>query len=536
MKKRLYILTTGIILITIALVARLLYILSIGDIASMAQQVQTMQVPLYQNRGLFFDRAMRPLTLCRDASVAVVFPALIKDKQQAALQLGVMTGAHISTSQLMGGAKIFPIAKDSSLIEPGSALVGMKIFDSTRRYSTASVAPHLIGYLNGEGKGVFGLEKRYEDVLKRQSAASAHIIVDATRMLPVDRPVLYENVNEPGSHVLLTIDGSVQQVASSAMEKRGYKGAVVVTDAVSGDILALVSTPSFDQNNIASYAQSTEGELTCRYEQAYEPGSVFKIIMCAAAIESGLENMEFHCTGQEDTDGIVVACHKKEGHGTQTLMQAFANSCNPAFIQLGKALGASKIADMAYAMGFGGEKTAYAGEKVQEGNIPYLHMNPAAVANMSIGQGNVQVTPLQMAGVLDVLASGGVKRPLNVVAGICNDNGQMMESTRRSGDARVLSRQTVIKVLSYMCGAVEHGTASAGRLPGVAVAAKTGTAQSGWQDTTGRPMIHGWYAGIVPAWAPKYTITVFVENGREGGTSAGQVFREIVKYLYDIEG
>ena len=159
-------------------------------------------------------------------------------------------------------------------------------------------------------------------------------------------------------------------------------------------------------------------------------------MMSAAALEAGEDAFTYTCDGVIDVGGVQIPCHEKEGHGPEDLTLSLKNSCNPAFIALGERLGKDRIIDTAYLMGLGGTKTAYQNQPVSEGNLPVYKNLPAEIANLSIGQGDVQVTPFQVAGMLDVIANEGKKRPLNVVAEL----GTRMEKLYWISAERVGSR------------------------------------------------------------------------------------------------
>jgi peptidoglycan glycosyltransferase/penicillin-binding protein 2 len=265
---------------------------------------------------------------------------------------------------------------------------------------------------------------------------------------------------------------------------------------------------------------SSNGELINKVTQGtYPPGSVFKIVVAAAALESGISpDKVFECTGSETINGHTVKCETggEKGHGKISFKDAFAVSCNCAFIQAGQAAGAEAIIDMAERMGMG-QTVLESFPDEQKGRIMSVQNSKgAAIANLSIGQGENLVTPLQVAAMTAIVANGGIKTGVKIV----NEENLSEEciSPEIAAELQKMMEETIIS-----------GTGRGLDLY-VTAGAKTGSAES---YQSGNDVIHGWITGYVPADNPQYVVTVFVEDGKSGRSSAGPLFCQLVNYMYN---
>ena len=264
--------------------------------------------------------------------------------------------------------------------------------------------------------------------------------------------------------------------------------------------------------------------------------------MTAAALENETrdkdgrlvdKNTMFHCTGKEKLSGIEIGCSTggKDGHGDISLEQAFAYSCNCAFIQLGKLTGSENIIDMAEKLGLG-EAPISDLPSVRRGNVTTLENAVGdGIGNLSIGQGEMLVTPLQVARLTNIIARRGNDVELSLI----KNADEIMTSAggsfaQRRVDANVISKETAEEITHMMRQTVIYGTAR-GTGSNFEAAGKTGSAETGTYE--GAP-VHGWFTGFFPASDPKYTITVFVENGRSGRASAVPIFEKIAAEIESL--
>ena len=387
---------------------------------------------------------------------------------------------------------------------------------------TNDILSHVIGYISPDGKGS-GMEGAFNYVLSNDKSSSISYLKDinnnkVSRGYAINIEKIYDGVS-------LSINYHIQKIVKQAMGEHKINGAVIVADCKSGEKLSMASRPNYDASRLADYLDGTDGELLNKAVLQYNPGSVFKIVVATAFMENHYnDEFIFNCTGNTEIDGIEFVCHKEEGHGPQTLEQAFANSCNCAFYQLGAMVGAEEICKYATDFGVGSEILCINGIYEDVGNIPAAVSNSAELANISIGQGDVMVTPLQIADMLCTICNDGVRNQLKLVRGIVNSKGKCME-TKTTELGKVISKTTARRLQNMMKLAVESGTGINAQIY-CGAAGKTGSAETGWKKN-GKIIKQGWFAGYFPVDDPQYVCVVIAEDGVSGSESACPVFQII---------
>lgn len=429
-----------------------------------------------------------------------------------------------------------------------------------RIYPQGGLAAHLLGYVGevndaelnsqewanhnpGDVIGKAGVERYYNEMLTG---------IDGQRQVRVDnrmntREVLGIKEAQPGKDLRLTIDLDVQVVAEMAME--GKRGAVVALDPRTGEILALVSTPAYDPNhfvgriNAREYSELVQNPYKPLFNRALQaqqaPGSTFKPIMALAALESGAidENFTVHCAGGANWYGRWFKCHKKSGHGTVNLKTALAQSCDVFFYAVGNKIGIDTIAKYAEMAGLG-RKTGVDLPGEKEGVVPSSKWKirtqrekwyAGETISVSVGQGALTLTPLQLAHAIGGIATGGVWMRPHVVK-----SDKPAEPAHKAD----LNIDNVNKVIYGMYAVVnEWGTAAASRIPGIDMCGKTGTAQLAsndllklkkgeeWQD-------NAWFVGFAPRQSPEIVVAALYENGAHGDQAA-PIVRDVIKAYFD---
>ena len=404
----------------------------------------------------------------------------------------------------------------------------------TVRYGKNSSACHLIGYVNRDGEGVCGLEKTFEEELSAVASDSVNVIKDARGNVIEKMGLSYIHGKGEGNSVVLTIDNHIQRICREILEKHKLTGAVAVMDVDSFDVLALASTPVYNQDNIENYLASVDGQLVNRSVCAYNAGSIFKIVTLSAALEQFGDLQNYWCHGKLDFAGHSFSCHKKEGHELQNMADALKNSCNCSFYQMGIQLGAQKIISKAGEFGLGENVVCCTGFEENPGNLPVKEKyNPADGINYAIGQGEILITPLQAANMTAIIASGGISQKANIAERFTDYRGNVQRIIREVGVRRVVSVQTAEFIKTAMRLAVTDGTAKCLKDNPARIAGKTGTAETGWKKG-GSYMVHGWFCGFFPYDNPKYAMAVIAENGGSGAESAAPAFGEIAQEIIKI--
>lgn len=354
-----------------------------------------------------------------------------------------------------------------------------------------------------------------------------------------------------GGNVDTTINPRVQQAAWDAMSQgcngRPCKGAVVAVEPSTGKILALVSAPSFDPNLLASHdgnvqagawqqlRDNPDSPLTNRaISETYPPGSTFKVITTAAALQTGTtENDQLTALPSIPLPDSTATLENYGGTPcgsgpTASLREAFAKSCNTAFVQLGIRLGTDTLKNTALSFGLDTPPTMIPLQVAEStvGTVP----DAAALGMSSIGQKDVAVTPLQNALVAATIANQGVAMQPYLVDSLKGPDLSNISATAPTERRRAVSPQVAAKLTDLMVGA-EQNTSQKGAIPGVQIASKTGTAEHGTDPRNTPP--HAWYIAFAPAQAPKVAIAVLVENGGDrlsatGGAVAAPIGRAVI--------
>lgn len=527
MKKRLIALAAGFVILLLVLAARLtqIQILENEKYASVNAKQQRITLNGEDTRGTIFDRNGNRLT---GADESIIY--IIKKEELDA------TAARIF--QLIGAERVENESKRyfvyrSNIFSEDAAYVLKRDYEAfiikgATRYEEEQPAVHFVGYINEtDGTGASGIEKEFNDILSRKQKV-VYASVDGSRMI-IPGLGISSTIENPDCGVITTLDLKIQKKAEQVLKDSGYSGSIIVSDAKTGEVLAGASAPSYNPAQVEDYLDSSNEEFINKATQSlYPPGSIFKIIVAAAALEKGVVSTDsmFLCNGYEEINGIRINCSKEEGHGEINFRDAFAKSCNSAFIQLGILTGGDTILEMANAFGVGNR--AFQG-KIEEkiGSLPgTLDIQGAGIGNLSIGQGKLLITPAQAGRITAIIAAGGIDHGLSLIKG--TTEGGKTEYLEKRPSKRVIKEETADLISELMVDTVNYGTANNLSGAGVTIAGKTGSAEAYYH---GEMVVHGWFTGFFPAEEPKYVITVFVESGGSGRGSAVPLFRQMVEYL-----
>ncbi len=426
--------------------------------------------------------------------------------------------------------KSYTVNPDGHLCADG----GKSIPPVTVRYGANSIAKHLIGYVDTDGRGVCGLEKAMEEYLLSDGESTLTAMRGADGRIIDGAGVRVEEAEGGKNTVVLTIDSHIQKIAENALSDHGVTGAVVILDTESFDVLAMASSPDYDQNNIADFVGASNGELVNRCLMPYNAGSIFKIVTLLSGLENYKIQPSYFCGGSVKIADRDFACHDYNGHGITNYITAFGSSCNCAFYKMGMDIGQVAMTDTASRLGLGG--CVLDGLELYEngGNLPEgTAFSPLDCVNLAIGQGSVLVTPLQVANMVCIIANGGIRKDVNVVNHVTDENGRLSKVLRKDGEGRVVNGYIASLVGEAMRQAVTDGTAKALSNLSTAVAGKTGTAETGWIKD-GRNLVHGWFCGFFPYNNPRYAMAVLCEDGGSGAQSAVPVFGRIAEEIAKI--
>ncbi len=378
----------------------------------------------------------------------------------------------------------------------------------TRIYPRGADVSHLVGYIS-ERYGRAGFESYYDNYLLGMEGA------DRFRNL-TNKLLGREQV---GGDIILTIDSSLQRMAIDLMG--GRRGAVVLLDTGTGALRVLASSPSFNPNKLdelwPSLVNSESSPLLNRAtEGVYPPGSTYKVVTAAGALSANpdLTGKIFDCPGYLDVNGYRL--NDTSAHGELSITRAIAVSCNTTFAQLGLGLGPESFSRTAKAFGMGKdpglETPAWPGSMASVGMI-----TPTELASSAIGQGEVLVSPLQMAMVAAAIANKGVIMRPYLVEAVNDSLGSAVQKATHKTWLVSTTPETSEIIKEGMIEAVRYGTATAAAVSGMKVAGKTGSAQNPHGQT------HAWFIGFAPADQPRVAVAVILENAGSGGSVAAPI-------------
>lgn len=385
-----------------------------------------------------------------------------------------------------------------------------------RDYPEGALVSPWLGY-SSLRYGRSGLERAYNLELAGETDA---LVVRSYIDLLTGRP-------HRGADLVLTIDSGVQRAAVDALG--GAAGAVVALDPRTGAVLAMTSSPRFDPRTLdedwESLIEDESRPLIDRAVQGlYPPGSVFKVVVAAAAIEEGTvtPGTEFEDEGSWLAGGYRVSNNDGKVFGAHDFTEALTRSINTTFAKVGVDLGADTLAR--YAAGFGIGSSPSWRHDGASGSFPTpAGLDTAHVAQASYGQGEVLVTPLQMALVTAGIANGGTVMAPYLVAEVRDYSQTVIEKTGPTSAFSPISAATAGEVRDMMVQVVEQGTGTAAAISGVEVAGKTGTAQVEGAAS------HAWFVGFAPADDPVIAVAVLVEHGGSGGGIAAPIARAVLR-------
>lgn len=537
-----------------------------------AEQNSIKSIPVLAARGKILDRDGRVIVDNHASYSLILSHENLKEEHLRPIALGLNLDYEALAGRVhrFNAPKYVPVVIKEELTPGELAFVEshrdartfpeMDLIRAQRRlYPKDGIAAHVIGYVGevseselnspelakfhpGDVIGKEGIERQYNDILMGQ---------DGKRQVEVDnvgkeRRVLENVADVPGQNLQLTLDLDLQVVAELAMENR--RGAVVAMDPRTGEILAMVSRPAFDPNLFAARIKSKDWKMIMNdpghpllnraIQAQLAPGSTFKPIMAVAGLETGVidDSYTVNCPGGATFYGRYFKCHEVDGH--TDLHKAIVKSCDVFFYNVGNKLGIDNIAHYAELAGLG-HKTGIDLPHEAEGTMPSTKWKARTLRqkwyagetiSVSIGQGYVTVTPLQIAAAIGGIATGGMWPTPHVVK-----NAPHLAPTRR-GDFKA---ENIEKVVAGMYGVVnEGGTGARARLPGLEVCGKTGTAQLASNQLLkgtrlGQTMKDtAWFVGFAPRQAPEIVVAALLENG-EFSKLAAPIVRDVVKAYFD---
>ncbi len=561
--------------------------------AQKALQNQSRTTGVAADRGYIYDTNMNVLACSTTVEHVYLDPHELKqagtDMEALSLFLGELLdkdpqwiktqGADISMryKQIAAGIDEETASKLRNYINTND-IRGVHLEPASKRvYPMGTLASQVIGFVNASGDGCEGIEAAYDSYLKGISGA----VVTTKGNNEMDMPYSYENYIDatPGCSVVLTIDMTVQQALENRLEaaitqydvQNGAFG--LVMNVKTGEIVAMATLGGYDPNNYLEIADSSalpdpeaedykEQLAAARLKQwrnrvisdGYEPGSTFKVLTLAAALDSGAVDLTtgFHCSGAEHIPGRsqLLHCWRSAGHGSQQTPQALQNSCNLAFAHIALKLGGEKFYEYVEKFGilektgidlYGESKGVFFTKELVTNTDKW---GTASLTSGSFGQ-TFKLTPLQLVRAIAAVVNGGVLMEPYIVSEVIDSNGNTVLKQEPVEVRRVISEETSKTMCTLLQSVVEEGTAKNAAVPGYAIGGKTGTSEKiDVLDESGKPTLDKIvsFVGVAPMDDPQYIVLValdtpsrktglYISGGMMAAPTVGQVLNDILPYL-----
>ncbi len=547
-----------------------LQVVEAADLSERAESAGERPIPKLAPRGLLYDRQGKLLAGIKPELVVTAVPRIVRRHPESLARVADILRVDVETLldkldraspasylpvPIAVGA---PIAAGTRIAEAGDELPGIAIETKPLRWYPDTVSfTHVLGYTKlpsdkdnerlraahlvpSEYVGAGGVERAYERELMGRTGSEI-LEVDAK-----GRPLRVSGREAalPGERLELSIDADLQKFAYSTLGRAGMRGACVAIEPSTGEVLAMVSAPSYDLRifeggaSRKAYAalDANEGKPFLNRATATKmaPGSTFKIVTSIAAMRSGRDLASFgaYCNGGYKIGNHTLKCLGH--HGAIGFTSAMAKSCNTYFCTLGHAVGAEMLRSTALDCGLGRRTDIEIGDMM--GDIPtpkwlkvYRHpWYPGDTINMSVGQGYVTATPLQMANLAALVGNEGTAYRPHLLHGVRNAKGKLARAKPQVAH-RIEGPASFWRTLKGGLGAViSSGTGKYAQIPGVVWGGKTGSAEHGTRAQIASGKTHAWFVGFAPLDHPKIAICVFAEGAGHGGDFAAPLAGEIV--------
>src|SRR5688572_5605573 len=542
----------------------------------MAENNHQRTLALRAPRGVLFDRHGKVLVENRHSFNISIDRERTKDLDRTIRTLATVAGLDVAQLRQIvdrhrGEPTYRPIVviEDATLAQVAAITARRLDFElpdvvvqevPTRQYPADALAAHVFGYVGeandtqvGDGVstgaivGQSGIERVYNKILMGEDGAKRVVVNSMGREIRT----LEEEKPKEGRRVQLTIDYDLQKAAEDGFRHAGFNGSALILDPNNGEVLSLVSLPAYDPNDFAAgIDRATWNALNTdplrplqnrTIQGRYSPGSTFKIVVATAALEEGIVDPDFRigCGGGATFFGRYFLCHLKGGHGYVDMRTALEKSCNVYFYTLGNMLGVDKLHKWAVNLGLAG-LTGIDLPNEQESLVPSTEWKrqrygerwyPGETISVSIGQGQVSVTPASLAVMMATVANGGTRVTPHVIRAVDEGGGWKM-ATPPAVAERVAFKPTTLSALHEGLWRVvnANGTGGRARIPGRDVAGKTGTAQvisnQGRQAArgSGRDLRdHGWFVFFAPKDNPQIAGVIFGEHNEHGYLGAPKI-------------
>ena len=563
-RKRVLTLLVLLIFLFGVLVCRIAYLTTArsAELTSRGVRQWTREGTVYARRGNILDTNGQTLVMSATAYIVSVEPGKVQDVQAFARAISPILGLSeekVAEKASQRGKSSVTLKrqvsretadqlrqlKQSKDAETAAAASALLFDEDVRRvYLRGAFLTQTLGLVNVDGVGQSGLEQQYETLLRGEAGRSMRSVDGKARPI-YDSGNLYIEPQD-GSTIRLTIDATIQEIVEKAMREcyevnKAQAVHALVMDVYTGAVLAMCSKPDYDPNDPPrEQLDALQSLMRIRLiSDSYEPGSTFKILTAAAALDSGVTTPEdgFYCSGKIKVDGDTIKCWGSP-HKAETMAQALQNSCNPVFVELALRMGAQRFYQYLHAFGLG-SKTNIDLQGEESGIlIPVNSVKNVDLARIGFGQ-SVAVTPIQLlTAACSVLNGGRLMRPYLLKEAVSPD-GTVLYRPSPKVVSTPISEETSLTMRKLLEDVVAVGGAKNARIPGYRIGGKTGTAQVYKDGRIVRNVHIGSFLGFAPADDPRIALLVIVDEADTpvdyGGTTAApfarQILEDVLPYL-----
>lgn len=569
--KRLKVLSFFGIAIFAGLIIRLFWIQFVNgaSLKEKAYRQQTSSTIISPKRGTVYDSNGKALAISEDVDTISINPSKIDKQNKELVAKGLSDIFELDYDETLNKvnseSSVETIAKKvesdkvnelQKWMSSNKISSGINIDADTKRYYPyKNLASQVIGFCGTDNQGLAGLESSYDNIL---TGRSGKIITttDLNNSEISDNHTTYVEA-EDGSDVYLTIDIKIQSIveeyiAKAVEDKKCETASAIIMEPSTGNIISMATYPNFNLNTPfepnTSSLQKTWDSLSSKDKSTalnkmwrnknisdlYEPGSTFKTIVSSIALEEDIAETDtkndFYCKGYEEfSDGTKIRCWSTKSHGYETLTNALANSCNPAFMQLGKRIGIDIFYEYFEAFGlFNTTGISLPGESTSIFYSDKDKVGPVELATMSFGQ-RFEITPIQLITAISAIANGGTLMKPQIVSKTVNKSTNDTSSITPSEVRQVISKETANSVIKMMESVVTDGTGKKGAVKGYTIAGKTGTSEAKRGSKDGNTLS---YVAIAPSENPQLVLLVVLYNtpttDSHGSTVAGPIVSDIL--------
>lgn len=525
--KRIKIIFLIIITILFLVFIRVFYIqvFEYKKLNKLASSLWSRNLEIEADRGKILDRNGDVLADNLTTSSLVLIPNQIKNKEDTTKKLANILGLsyksmkkHVYKNTSIervhpeGRRLSYDVAKKISDLKLDGVYL---VKEAKRNYPYKDFLSHVLGYVGIDNQGLSGIELQYDKYLRGENGVIKYFSDSHGNKLSLSD--IYKEA-ESGMNVSLTIDINIQKSIERELDNieemfNPDMALAIVVNPNNGEVLGMASTPSYDPNKYKEYGTSVLSRNLPIWS-SYEPGSTFKIMTMASAVEENvidIFNDHFYDAGKVNVDGSVLKCWKSGGHGDQTYLQVLQNSCNPGFVKLGQLLGKDRLFSYIDKFGFG-KKTGIdlAGEATGI-LFPLDRVGNVELATSAFGQG-ISVTPIQQVMAVSAVVNGGVLYKPYIVKGISDNAGNNVVEYSKSKVRKVLSKRTSEIMRLALESVVAYGGGKSAYIEGYRIGGKTGTAQ---KSENGSYLVNNYimsFMSVVPANNPQAVLYLAIDN------------------------